>query len=61
MLRLLLPRLWWCSTPAAMRSCEHADVVFPVAAAPEKAGTFLNWEGRPTAVRPGAAHYGPAV
>jgi NADH-quinone oxidoreductase subunit G len=24
----------------------HADVVFPVAAAPEKRGTFLNWEGR---------------
>jgi NADH-quinone oxidoreductase subunit G len=25
---------------------ERADVVFPVAAAPEKAGTFVNWEGR---------------
>ncbi|MEU8585642.1 NADH-quinone oxidoreductase subunit G [Streptomyces sp. NPDC048664] len=25
---------------------EQADVVLPVAAAPEKAGTFLNWEGR---------------
>ncbi|MFD9440559.1 NADH-quinone oxidoreductase subunit G [Streptomyces sp. NPDC060006] len=25
---------------------EHADVVFPVAAVAEKAGTFLNWEGR---------------
>ena len=25
---------------------EHADVVFPVAAAPEKSGTYLNWEGR---------------
>ena len=25
---------------------ERADVVFPVAAVPEKAGTFLNWEGR---------------
>ncbi len=25
----------------------HADVVFPVAAAPEKAGTFVDWEGRP--------------
>ena len=25
---------------------EQADVVFPVAAAPEKAGTFRNWEGR---------------
>jgi NADH-quinone oxidoreductase subunit G len=24
-----------------------ADVVFPVAAAPEKAGTFVTWEGRP--------------
>ncbi|PSM38807.1 NADH-quinone oxidoreductase subunit G [Streptomyces dioscori] len=24
----------------------HADVVFPVAAVAEKAGTFLNWEGR---------------
>ncbi len=26
---------------------ERADVVFPVAAVAEKAGTFLNWEGRP--------------
>ncbi|SOD94223.1 NADH-quinone oxidoreductase subunit G [Blastococcus haudaquaticus] len=26
---------------------EWADVVLPVAAAPEKAGTFLDWEGRP--------------
>ncbi len=25
---------------------EHADVVFPVAAVAEKAGTFLDWEGR---------------
>ena len=25
----------------------HADVVFPVAAAVEKAGVYLNWEGRP--------------
>ena len=25
---------------------EHADVVLPVAAVVEKAGTFLNWEGR---------------
>ncbi len=25
---------------------EHADVVFPVAAAVEKAGTFVDWEGR---------------
>ncbi|MEU2390697.1 NADH-quinone oxidoreductase subunit G [Streptomyces sp. NPDC007369] len=28
---------------------DHADVVFPVAAVAEKAGTFINWEGR---VRP---------
>src|SRR5690606_15149866 len=28
---------------------EHADVVLPVAAVAEKAGTFLTWEGR---VRP---------
>ncbi|MFJ6798556.1 NADH-quinone oxidoreductase subunit G [Streptomyces sp. NPDC091268] len=28
---------------------DHADVVFPVAAVVEKAGTFINWEGR---VRP---------
>ena len=26
---------------------ERADVVLPVAAVSEKAGTFLNWEGRP--------------
>lgn len=33
---------------------EHADVVFPVAPAVEKNGTFVNWEGR---VRPfGQAH-----
>ncbi|HEY1624747.1 MAG TPA: NADH-quinone oxidoreductase subunit G, partial [Streptosporangiaceae bacterium] len=25
---------------------DRADVVFPVAAVPEKAGTFVNWEGR---------------
>jgi NADH-quinone oxidoreductase subunit G len=25
---------------------EHADVVLPVAAAPEKAGAYLDWEGR---------------
>ena len=25
---------------------ERADVVLPVAAAPEKAGTYLDWEGR---------------
>ena len=25
---------------------QASDVVFPVAAAPEKSGTFLNWEGR---------------
>jgi NADH-quinone oxidoreductase subunit G len=29
--------------------CEYADVVFPVASPAEKAGTFVNWEGR---VRP---------
>ncbi len=28
---------------------DRADVVFPVAAVAEKAGTFLNWEGRPGA------------
>jgi NADH-quinone oxidoreductase subunit G len=28
---------------------EHADVVLPVAAVAEKAGTFLDWEGRPRA------------
>ncbi len=26
---------------------DHADVVLPVAAAPEKSGTFVDWEGRP--------------
>ena len=26
---------------------DRADVVFPVAAVAEKAGTFVNWEGRP--------------
>ncbi|MFZ2510790.1 MAG: molybdopterin dinucleotide binding domain-containing protein, partial [Gordonia sp. (in: high G+C Gram-positive bacteria)] len=26
---------------------EFADVIFPVAAVAEKAGTFVNWEGRP--------------
>jgi NADH-quinone oxidoreductase subunit G len=26
---------------------DRADVVFPVAAVPEKSGTFVNWEGRP--------------
>ena len=30
---------------------ERADVVLPVAAVAEKAGTFLNWEGRRAAVR----------
>jgi NADH-quinone oxidoreductase subunit G len=25
---------------------EHANVVLPIAAVPEKSGTFLNWEGR---------------
>ena len=28
---------------------EHADVVFPVAPVAEKAGTFVDWEGRPRA------------
>src|SRR3954454_21742595 len=28
------------------RVTEFADVVLPVAAAPEKAGTYLDWEGR---------------
>jgi NADH-quinone oxidoreductase subunit G len=30
---------------------DHADVVFPVATAPEKSGTYLNWEGRPRTSR----------
>jgi NADH-quinone oxidoreductase subunit G len=30
----------------ASQVSERADVVFPVAAAPEKAGTYINWEGR---------------
>jgi NADH-quinone oxidoreductase subunit G len=30
---------------------DRADVVFPVAAVVEKAGTFLNWEGRPGVFR----------
>jgi NADH-quinone oxidoreductase subunit G len=33
---------------------DRADVVLPVAAVPEKAGTFLNWEGRP-------GSFGPAI
>ncbi|GED96469.1 NADH-quinone oxidoreductase subunit G [Gordonia crocea] len=33
---------------------EYADVVFPVAAVAEKAGTFVDWEGRPRA-------FGPAI
>lgn len=38
---------------------EHADVVFPVAPAVEKNGTFVNWEGR---VRPfGQAHVSRAL
>ncbi|GEE02309.1 NADH-quinone oxidoreductase [Gordonia spumicola] len=31
----------------ASDATRHADVVLPVAAAPEKSGTFLDWEGRP--------------
>ena len=31
-----------------------ADVVFPVAPATDKAGTFVNWEGRTASVRDGA-------
>ncbi len=31
---------------------EHADVVFPVAAAVEKDGTFVDWEGRPRPFTP---------
>ncbi len=33
---------------------DRADVVFPVAAVAEKAGTFVNWEGRP-------GRFGPAL
>jgi NADH-quinone oxidoreductase subunit G len=33
---------------------DRADVVFPVAAVAEKAGTFVNWEGRP-------GEFGPAL
>jgi NADH-quinone oxidoreductase subunit G len=33
---------------------DRADVVFPVAAVAEKAGTFVNWEGRP-------GSFGPAL
>ena len=36
---------------------DRADVVFPVAAVAEKAGTFVNWEGRPGTF--GAALVGP--
>jgi NADH-quinone oxidoreductase subunit G len=38
---------------------DRADVVFPVAAVSEKAGTFVNWEGRPGTFR--AALSVPAV
>src|SRR5262249_62012378 len=31
----------------ASQVTDRADVVFPVAAVAEKAGTFVNWEGRP--------------
>ena len=34
---------------------DRADVVLPVAAVAEKAGTFVNWEGRPGAFRPALA------
>ena len=34
---------------------DRADVVFPVAAVAEKAGTFLNWEGRPGSFAPALA------
>jgi NADH-quinone oxidoreductase subunit G len=34
---------------------DRADVVFPVAAVAEKAGTFVNWEGRPGTFRPALA------
>jgi NADH-quinone oxidoreductase subunit G len=41
-----------CLEQRSSDATRHADVVFPVAAAPEKAGTYLDWEGRP---RPFAA------
>ena len=34
---------------------DRADVVLPVAAVAEKAGTFVNWEGRPGSFRPALA------
>jgi NADH-quinone oxidoreductase subunit G len=34
---------------------DRADVVFPVAAVAEKAGTFVNWEGRPGTFGPALA------
>ena len=34
---------------------DRADVVFPVAAVSEKAGTFVNWEGRPGTFGPALA------
>ena len=37
---------------------DRADVVFPVAAVAEKAGTFVNWEGRGGHVRRGAQRAG---
>ena len=33
-------------TAGERRHTDRADVVFPVAAVAEKAGTFVNWEGR---------------
>ena len=37
---------WSSRHPRSTSVLDAADVVFPVAAAAEKAGTFLNWEGR---------------
>jgi NADH-quinone oxidoreductase subunit G len=37
---------------------ERADVVFPVAPVVEKAGTFLNWEGRPRPFEPALRNSG---
>ncbi|QRY63717.1 NADH-quinone oxidoreductase subunit G [Gordonia sp. PDNC005] len=36
-----------CLEQRSSDATRHADVVFPVAAAPEKSGTYLDWEGRP--------------
>ena len=45
---------WSCATSAVT---ERADVVLPVAPVVEKAGTFLDWEGRERPVRRGAARH----